>query len=195
MNGTPVDDLAMALDTVAAVVARVPQDQWNAPTPCADWTVREVVNHLALGDHLVADVLRGGPGLAPDAFAPKGADALGDEPAVSYRIAADELLTALRQPDVLDEVFQLPVGTVPGIVAVHVRTVEALVHGWDVARATGQDISFADALVDRELEFSRDAVSQLPPDALPFAPSQPAPDEAPPLDRLVALLGRSLTSP
>lgn len=57
----------------------------------------------------------------------------------------------------LEEVFEVPAGRVPGVAAVHLRIVEELVHGWDLVRAIG---------------------------------ARPVSDDAPPLDWLVALLGR-----
>lgn len=195
MSTTPVDDLATALDAVGQVVERVRPEQWNNPTPCSEWSVRDVLNHLTMGDRMVSEVLRGAPGLAPGAFDPAGRDVLGDDPASRQREAADALLGALRQPGAVDGMYELPVGTVPGIVVVHVRAVEALAHGWDVARATGRRLRVPDEVVERELEFSEGAMVELPRENAPFDPAQPVAADAPPLDRLIGLLGRPVTSP
>jgi uncharacterized protein (TIGR03086 family) len=72
-----------------------------------------------------------------------------------------------------------------------VRTVETLVHGWDLARATGRPTPFPDELVEAELAFSRDLLERIPEGRQPFAPSRPVADDAPAIDRLAALLGRS----
>lgn len=190
MNATPVDNLATALDAVGEMLADVREDQWHAPTPCIDWDVREVVNHLVLGDDLTSEVLCGGPGLGFDAFDPKARDGLGEDPVASYRSASVKLVAALRQPDVPEQVFQLPIGPVPGVVILRLRTTETLVHGWDVARATGQRLSLPDQLVFPSLEFSREMLASADPATLPLAAPQPVADDAPALDRLVALLGR-----
>lgn len=190
MNATPVDSLATALDAVGEMLVDVREDQWHAPTPCTDWDVREVVNHLVLGDDLTSEVLRGGAELGFGAFDPTTQDGLGEDPVASHRGATVKLVAALRQPDVLEQVFALPIGTVPGFVILHLRTVEALVHGWDVARATGQRLTLPDQLVEQELEFTRDAMEGAAPGTFPFSAPQPVANDAPPLDRLVALLGR-----
>nr|WP_235619150.1 hypothetical protein [Embleya scabrispora] len=88
--------------------------------------------------------------------------------------------------------MQVPAGVVPGVVAVRLRTVEELVHGWDLARATGRRLRIPDDVVERELAFTRDALADIPTGRAPFAPPRPCPEHAPPLDRLAALLGRSV---
>ena len=75
----------------------------------------------------------------------------------------------------------------------HLRIVEALVHGWDLARATGQPAEFPDDLPERELTFTRGKLADLPPDGRPFAPPRPVADDAPAIDRLAACLGRRVT--
>ena len=99
-----------------------------------------------------------------------GIDHLGDDPVAAYREAVDALLAAFRQLGVLEQVFSVPVGPVPGIAALHLRIVEALVHGWDLASATGLPAEFPDGLPERELTFTRGKLADLPPDRRPFAP-------------------------
>ncbi|MFF7244368.1 TIGR03086 family metal-binding protein [Embleya sp. NPDC008237] len=193
---TDLTDLAVVLEVVGDLVADVREDQWGAPTPCPEWDVRALVDHLVLGSRLFTAVLRGASGAAPDALDPTAArNTLGDPPATAYRDAAEHLLSAFGQPDVPTRLFHVPAGVVPGIAAVHLRTVEELVHGWDLARATGRQLRFPDDIVERELAFTRDRLADLPPGRAPFAPPQPSPDDAPPLDRLAALLGRPVDPP
>src|SRR5664280_3461615 len=82
---------------------------------------------------------------------------------------------------------------VPGIAALYLRIVEALVHDWDLARATGQPAELPDDLPARELTFTRGKLADLPPDGRPFAPPRPVADDAPAIDRLAACLGRRAT--
>lgn len=116
---------------------------------------------------------------------------LGAGPVTAYTDAAGALTAAFGQPGALERVVVVPFGAVPGIVAVHLRVTEALVHGWDLAQATGQRLRFPDGIVERNLEFTRAALPDVPAGRMPFAPPQPVPDDAPPIVRLAALLGRS----
>jgi uncharacterized protein (TIGR03086 family) len=190
----PVADLATALAGTEELVTRIGSGEWGVPTPCTGWSVRDVVNHLVGGNLLFAGVLGGEP-LPPreELVAAMRADRLGDDPVAAYRASAAELLAAFGADGVLDRVVTVPAGTFPGIAALHLRIVEALVHGWDVARATGRPLDFPDRLVEQELAFTRSTLPRLPPRPAgqgPFAPAEPVPDDAPALDRLAALLGR-----
>ncbi|MGY1623822.1 TIGR03086 family metal-binding protein [Geodermatophilus sp. SYSU D00965] len=193
MTDDTLAPLATALDGTGQLVAAVTPDQWDAPTPCTDWTVRQLVNHLVGGNRLVVRVLRGKPLPPMDQLGRRASvDQLGEDPAASHRDSADQLLAALREPGVLERAHTLPAGTLPGPALVHLRTVETLVHGWDLARATGRPAPFPDELAEPELAFSRDLLGRLPEDRQPFAPSRPVADDAPAIDRLAALLGRSV---
>jgi uncharacterized protein (TIGR03086 family) len=179
-----VDQLDSVLATVDPLVAAVGSDQWAAPTPCSDWDVRGLLNHLVRGNEVYAAALAGREGPARDA------DVLGADPAAAYQASAAAVVGAFREPGALDRPVTVPFGTVPGAMALDLRIVEVLTHGWDLARATGRTVSFPDDVVEQEIAFSRQALPMIPPERSPFAPSHPVPDDAAPLDRLVALLGR-----
>jgi uncharacterized protein (TIGR03086 family) len=183
-----VEQLESVHATMRPVVAAIGSDQWSAPTPCGDWDVRGLLAHVVGGNRVFAAALRGVP-LAEARRALSG-DPLGPDPAAAYRQAAEEIAAALREPGALERPATVPFGTVPGAVALHLRIVEALVHGWDLARATGRTVSYPDDVVEQEIAFSREFLSRVPPGRQPFGQSRPVADDAPPLDRLVALLGR-----
>jgi len=94
-----------------------------------------------------------------------------DEPVVTLRNEARDYVD--HQPGVLERVFTVPFGTVPGMVALHLRITEVLVHGWDLARAIGELATFPDDLAEQELTFGRGRLADVPPDRSPFAPPQP----------------------
>jgi uncharacterized protein (TIGR03086 family) len=188
----PLTPLTRALDATGELVAAIGPDQWELPTPCTDWTVRQVLNHLVGGNRLVTRVVRGEQLPPPDQLGRRaGEDQLGADPAQAYRGSADELVAALRAPGVLERAHTVPVGTLPGPALVHLRTVETMVHGWDLARGIGQPAPYPDELAEAELGFSHDLLGRIPEGRHPFAPSRPVADDAPAIDRLVALLGRT----
>jgi uncharacterized protein (TIGR03086 family) len=188
MTTEPVDQLSVALDATGRVIAAVHDGQWAGPTPCPDWTTRDLVSHLITGNNAFASILRGQPpSAAQDTFRPDG-DLL-----AAYRDSADAVLNAFSLPGALEQVVTVPFGAVPGIVALHLRITEMLVHGWDLARATGQPAAFPDDLAEQELTFTRGKLADIPAGRQPFAPPQPVPGGAAAIDRLAACLGRDVT--
>lgn len=188
MDADP-DQLVVAADAVADVLGRISEDQWTLPTPCTDWTVRDLLHHLVTGNEGFAAALRGEGWPAPRAVDPP------ERLVRAYRESVARLVDAFRQPGALVRTVTVPFGTVPGAVALHLRITELLAHGWDLARACGQTVSFPDELAEQELAFTRPALAQIPPERSPFAPPEPVADDAPAIDRLVACLGRKVTAP
>jgi len=178
-------DLDRALAATEAVVAGIGPGQWAAPTPCTELDARGVLNHLVSGNLLFAAIVRGDP--APD----RGADHLGGDPLAVFQRAAGELREAFAAPGVLEAVYTAPFGTAPGAALAHVRIIEALAHGWDLARATQQPALFPDDVAERALAAARRQLASRPdgPGA-PFAAEVPVPPEAPAVDRLAGFLGR-----
>ena len=193
-NDTPQDpaaELEAALELAGRLVAGVKPDQWEWPTPCTEWNVRQLVDHLVSGHRLFARVLRGEPFEQAVAAARRADDdRLGDDAAAAYDASAREVLAAFAAPGVLERLVRVPFGTVPGAVARHLRIVECLVHGWDLATALGVPFDPPAPLVEQEIAFSGPMVGRVPPERRVFAPSRPVAEEAPPIERLAALLGR-----
>ncbi len=188
MNGAELlADLDRALAATEAVVAGTRADQWAAPTPCTELDARGVLNHLVRGNLLFVAIIRDEPRPVP------GEDHLGGEPLAAFQRAAAQLREAFCEPGVLESVYESPFGMAPGAAMAHVRIAENLVHGWDLARATGQPTAFPDDVADRALVRSRQRLTVRPegPGA-PFAAEVPVPPDAPAIDRLAGWLGRSV---
>jgi uncharacterized protein (TIGR03086 family) len=185
MTSDPIEQLASALDATGRVLASIAEDQWTLPTPCTEWTVRDLAHHLVTGNDRFTSALGGRAPTTPVSAESDLSDA--------YHRSTRELLDAFGQPGALDSSVDLPIGTVPGLAALHLRITEVLVHGWDLARATGQAASFPEALAEQALVFSRAKLSDIPAGRRPFAPPQPIADDAPAIDRLAACLGRQVS--
>lgn len=186
--------LRTAGEVTNRIVAGIGADQWDAPTPCTDWNVRMLLNHLVAGNILTAAVLGGAELPPPEERARLSqVDRLGTDPLAASRQSLEDLIEAFEQPGVLERVHPSPVGQVPGAALVHLRTTETLVHGWDLARATGQPPDFPEALAEQELAFTQANVgrARTGPGG-PFGAPRPVDEDAPAIDRLAALLGRSV---
>ncbi|MFC4021944.1 TIGR03086 family metal-binding protein [Micromonospora sp. GCM10011542] len=126
--------------SLAEFVDRVEQvgpGQWSDPTPCADWDVRTLVNHVVSEDRWSVALLAGRTlEEVGDRF---DGDSLGAEPAVAAREAAAQAEIAATHPGAADQVVHLTSGDTPGAEYLRQRIAEHLVHGWDVAVAIGAE--------------------------------------------------------
>jgi uncharacterized protein (TIGR03086 family) len=186
--GTPLEPLSEALDLFGQLLTGVGPEQWSRPTPCDAWNVQQLVDHVISGQRLAAHALRGEP--AQSASGTPSTENYADEAVAAYQASASDLLAACSQPGALERVVTVPAGTVPGAVVVHLRTTDTIVHGWDLARATGLSFDVPSDLAEGALAFSRPRIEGMPPGRRTFAPPRPIADDAPAIDRLVALLGR-----
>ena len=118
-------------------VEGVGDDQWHAPTPCDDWDVHALVNHVT-GEALWAPPLFNGATIEEvgDRF---DGDVLGDDPKGRWREAADQATATVSQDGVLERTVHLSFGDFPGQFYAEQLFADYLVHSWDLARATGGD--------------------------------------------------------
>lgn len=192
MPADPIGQLSAAAAITGQLIAGVRDEQWGARTPCSEWRVRDLVSHLTAGNALLAAALRGQAAPVPGGSTPPGAGQPDNALMAAYRESVETLLAAFGEPGALERPATVPFGTVPGIVALHLRLVELLVHGWDLARATGQRAGFPADLAEQELAFTLGKLADIPAGRTPFAPPRPVADDAPAVDRLAACLGRDV---
>jgi uncharacterized protein (TIGR03086 family) len=178
--------LEQAAGVTRGIIANVRPDQWTTPSPCAGWTVRDVVRHLVEGGETMATAAAGA------CLVPQG-DLLGDDPAAAFAASSIHLVEAIRTPGVLEGTVEMPYGVMPGRMVAGFGLVDALVHGWDIARATGQRTDFAPELNEAALTLARQTMTGFDrASSEAFGPEQPAPLGASAADRLAAFLGRTV---
>jgi uncharacterized protein (TIGR03086 family) len=120
---------------------------------------------------------------------PKG-EQFGANPARSYAERRTALLTALRHQGVLDRNWEMPFGTLPGAMMASIAFIEHLTHGWDVAKATGQDTRMPAELVAECTEVATPMDSMLRMPGVCGPPVSVA-EDASPQDKLIGFLGRT----
>src|SRR5271166_2386065 len=177
-----------ALDATGRLVIGVTTDQWNAATPCADWNVRELVNHLVSGNLWAAEL--GAGATIADVGDRLDGDVLGDDPARAYDESARVASAVFHRPGAMDAPCAVSYGPVPGSVYAGHRFLDVLAHGWDLAVATGQDYALDPHLmqacrqiIEPQLEAFRSAGALGPEVAVPAGASAQT--------RFLALLGRT----
>jgi uncharacterized protein (TIGR03086 family) len=182
-----LDRLEAALETTGRLVAGVRDEQWTAPTPCAGWDVRTLTNHVVGGLRIFAAQLTGA-----EAGKDHEDDWLGDDPVGRYRTAARAVLAAWRSPGAFGRTLDISLGPVPAPMGALIELTEVVVHGLDLAVATGQedraDQDQAEALLALMTGLGIEGFRA--PGI--FGPAVPVPAEAPAADRLLGFLGRAV---
>jgi uncharacterized protein (TIGR03086 family) len=174
-------------------IAGIGDTPLDTPTPCARWDVRHLVNHVVSANAVIVKALSSEDG-DWDAWGKDSvhADVLAEidvwpnpleqyDPNIAYVCAA-----ARDFPP--DRLFLMSGNQVPAIMLAHASSFDSVIHGWDLARVTGQDPEIPAGLVEAYLSIA----SGIPADgvATAFGPKIDVPASASPTDRLVAALGR-----
>jgi uncharacterized protein (TIGR03086 family) len=180
-------------DATERVVADIEPRHHDLATPCVEWTVRDLANHLLatleLGRALLADempTVEASPGALP------ARDLVGDDLLGAYRQGAKALVAATTV-DAVGRSHATPLGDMPGAGLAGFAGLDVLVHGWDLATAIGRDATLERSLAEPMLAFARQTISdEMGTRAPRIGPEVPVPDAADATARLVGYLGRSL---
>jgi uncharacterized protein (TIGR03086 family) len=127
-------------------VQSVREDQWHMPTPCTDWEVRDLVNHLVAEARWVPDLMAGST--VAEVGDRYDGDQLGADPQGAWADASAAALEAVAADGALDRIVHVSWGDIPAEVYVSQLTCDLVVHGWDLARAIAADESIDSELVD-----------------------------------------------
>ena len=146
MQGSVVDWHRRSVERFTELAEGVKDDRWALPTPCLDWEVRALANHLAYEDKWTVPLMAGSTiAEVGDQFE---GDLLGNDPADAVRAAGREAVAAVGEPGALGRIVHLSFGDVPGEEYAWQLFADHLVHGWDLAVATGQDDRLDPELVE-----------------------------------------------
>jgi len=178
--------LDAAAKATSAVVRDVRADQLGRPTPCSEWNVQALMNHL-IGScrRFVARA----EDRAPGALEPAN-PASCEETIEQLTTGVNAAAAAWRLPGALERTVQSPFGEVNGQFMANITLTEIVIHGWDLAKATGQQLPIDQALVEEMLAETK---PNFPPQARQsgaFGPMVTPPANAPATDQLAAFLGR-----
>jgi len=164
----------------------VKPDQWSAATPCSEWDVRALVNHVA-GEYFWVKEMVDGKTVA-DVGDRLDGDLLGPDPVDALTQAQRSALVALEAPGALAKTVHLSFGDFPASEYAKQMTVDSVIHSWDLARATGGDETLDPELVEMcYVEMQKTAEDWRSAGA--FGP-QTSPSDGSTQARLLALTGR-----
>lgn len=177
----------IAMDGFDGVVRQIGSDQWQGPTPCTEWSVRDLLNHL-VSEQLWAPWIMRGATLdeVGDRF---DGDVLGDEPVGVWSESSAAARAAFTKPGALDQQVHVSAGLIDAREYTWQMTMDLAVHGWDLATAIGAPQPIGDELASELIELVEPSLDQWQEYGI-FAPPVPVPADAAPATKLVAMLGR-----
>jgi uncharacterized protein (TIGR03086 family) len=165
-----------ALEEADRHVGRIGPDQWTNATPCDEWDVRTLLNHVVDTQRYFVDAARGKEASPPS---PNPPDVVGDDPVGAFERARSDTFTTFSQPGVIDK-------TGPSL---GIAFSDLLLHTWDLAKATGQDTTMPDGLADAAYGLIHGKVTEEQRKGL-FKPEVQVGADASPQQRLLAYTGR-----
>jgi uncharacterized protein (TIGR03086 family) len=179
------------LDTTNDVVERVEPSQLGNPTPCTEWDVRAVINHITGGALMFAECVE--EGSVPDSRLGElmGGDNLGDDFKGNYRAASDRARASFAMPGALDKMVKLPFGEMPAGVALNIAIMDVMTHATDIAKATGQSIDDEEILTIA-LDVGRQLITDDFRQPGVFDSAQQVGPDASAADKLLAFAGRKV---
>jgi len=185
----PLEALTRATAGYEQRLTAVGAEQWDEPSVCTGWTVKDVADHV-LGGNRFAAALAGGAS-SDDALAQALTASFDGDPIAGFVQSATLQLDAFKRPGVLHAVVRHPQGDISGRTFLYYRVGDLLLHGWDLARSTGGDDRLDDDLVpDVWREYQPLLPSATENGAFGKGPSGDVPDDAPLALRLLDVTGR-----
>ncbi|MBM3940129.1 MAG: TIGR03086 family protein [SAR202 cluster bacterium] len=169
-----------AVKQTRGFVAAVRPEQLRLATPCTEWNVQKLLDHIVELPGFYAGILTG---RRPTLIAP------GSGSLETFDSATTTLIQTSKQPGVLARKFSSPQGSMSGAQFLLSAFLDMLIHGWDLAYATGQDTDLDPDLVDAAYELFAPHMEGLRPSGA-FGVEVPVAPNAGRQDRLLAIMGR-----
>lgn len=178
---------ARAMLATQRIIDQVRPDRWHSPTPCTEWDARQVANHI-IGENLWAGELFQGKTVAEVGNALDG-DLTGEDPAAAYRESVEVARTAVEAPGAMEATCHLSFGDYSGADYAGQLFMDLLIHGWDIAKGTGQDTRLDPELVARCLPIADELTRQFRAAGV-FGDDLSATADGDQQTKLLALVGR-----
>lgn len=185
----PSDQVQYQATTIRDLLANTTPEQLDNATPCSQWTVRDLANHMVGGGTAFGQALKGEP---MEMFEGPMPDLLGDDPVAAWDGAVKTFSEGIDSPGALERDVALPFGTFPGSVVLEIAKVDLLVHAWDLATATGQPFDPPADIVEPAIGAAQMIIQPPARDGDTFKDEITPASDAAPIERLVAFTGREV---
>ena len=175
----PVELYGEAVKNTSQIIANVRADQMSRSTPCSEWDVKALIDHMIGGTMYFTGALAGGDPEKP-----------GDgNPADVYRTGAEKVLEGAQKAGAMDKKYDTPFGEMSGGEFMFGAFMDNFVHGWDLAKATGQNADMSEGhaqVIHGAFAPMMDGMRQ----GGAFGPEVSVPDDASALHKMLGMMGR-----
>ena len=181
--------LEQANASTEKVLANISRDQLGLASPCTSWLVRDVVNHVVGNNFWFEAIVR--DGIAPDRPDNAAPDESGGDYLGRFRTGSAGAVAAFETG--MNTTLTLPWSPMPATVFIVMASADQFVHGWDLAKATGQSLDLDRDLAEQFLGFYRRAIADEfrgPDPVAPFGPLVSTSSDDP-VAQLAAISGRT----
>jgi uncharacterized protein (TIGR03086 family) len=177
-----------ALENLGRMFESIGPSQYAEPTPCVEWDTRGLMNHILGGMWMFVRAL-GGEKM--DGSSDRGVDLVANDGAAAFKAAQAASVEAWSEEDALERTVVITAGEMPSTVALRIALMESVVHGWDLAKATGGDHGINPMVAAAMLDGLRKTITddQRGPGKY-FGTEVKVSEDAPIEEQLVAFLGR-----
>jgi uncharacterized protein (TIGR03086 family) len=183
--------LRRTVDQIDRLSTSITDEQLTAQTPCTEWKVRDLLNHITGGATMFA--ISAEQGSVPDDEIGRlmGGDNLGDDWRGAWQVASRRAIAVYDQPGIMDKMVKLPFGEMPAGIALGIAIFDVTTHAADLATATGQKVD-DEELLDAALAMGKQMIG--PDLRVPgvFGPEQPCGQGATSAQKLLAFAGRTV---
>jgi uncharacterized protein (TIGR03086 family) len=183
----PVELLVVAVDEFARRLRLVGPDDWRRPTPCSEWDVRALVNHVVGGNRRYEMLLHGAP--SEEVEATRAVDHVGNDARASFAETADAVVACFQEDGALERIAHHVTGDRTGLELLSMRILDVAIHGWDLAHALEADETLDEDVVAFLLTYTAGLTLDVRQRAFAVADVDVARD-ASPQDQLLHRLGR-----
>ena len=183
----PNEQLGHILPTITRMVDDILPEVLHNTTPCDRFDVGDVLNHMITLGGTFAYAFRGEE--PPEIVAPETA---GRVPVAEFRNTMADLLDAVNSPGAMERIVDTPVGQMPGETFARLVAFDGLVHGWDIARATGIGYRLPAEVIAEVDQFAHNALTPDMRDGDTFKEATTPPNDASPIERVAAFSGRTV---
>ena len=154
---SPIEVYELAVQVLAPIMAGVTAAQLSSSTCCTEWSVQSLINHSLAVQNFGNTVLSKG-NVDPSAMGNVDHILPSEGASAAFKLITDTTLATLKSIN-LEEIVETPLGAMPGGNFIMIPITDMIIHRWDLAKATGQDVTIDNAMAELGIQVLTPALA------------------------------------